>query len=107
MKKFVFAFGFLGVLGVLGSIGVGCSSDPCAASVDTYKAKYADCGKEFPVSSTTGSAATCTEAQGKAASCAADCFSAASCDCAGLGDATKCDMADLKTYSDCTAACAK
>jgi hypothetical protein len=104
MKKIVLACSMLGLLGILGAMGVGCGGNACEAAGDTIEAKYGECGKELPTSTASGTA-ECTEAAGKLAQCTADCFAAASCDCTGLGDIMKCDMADLMAYSDCSAKC--
>jgi hypothetical protein len=91
-----------------GLFAVGCGADACTTAGDDIAAKQASCPKPPPVvttSSTTGTAAACTDASGKILTCQATAIKAASCDCLGFGDSTKCLPADSKTFLDAFTAC--
>lgn len=102
MKNIVLA---CGILGILGALSIGCGGNACEKAGDQVEAKYTECGKSLPTTSGGSTSVECTDALGKSAQCSADCLSAASCDCIGLGDATKCTMDQLKSYTDCATAC--
>lgn len=59
-----------------GDIGFGLTA--CDAAVQIFAEKYAECGVELPPG--TGEVPGCTEGQGKAIACRADCVVAADCE---------------------------
>ena len=100
MKKMILAFGFLSVLGAMMA---GCGGNDCEKAADEFVAKIEDCGGT--VEETSGEAGECTAAAGKLALCTSACYTAAPCDCIGLGDATKCTAEDLDAYVKCGTDC--
>ncbi len=91
-----------------GLFAVGCGADACTQAGDDIAAKLAGCPKPPAVkttSSTTAAAPACTDAAGTIATCQAAAFTAASCDCIGGGDPTKCMPADAKKFTDAFTAC--
>ena len=102
MKNIVLA---CGILGILGALSIGCGGNACEAAANQVEDKYTQCGATLPTTSGTSTSVECTDALAKSAQCSADCLTAASCDCIGLGDATKCTMEDLKSFSDCSTKC--
>ena len=104
MKKMILAFGFLSVLGAMMA---GCGGNDCEKAADEYVAKIEECGGTVTETSGSGEAAECTAEAGALALCNSGCYTAAPCDCTGLGDATKCTAEDLEAYTTCTTDCAK
>ena len=102
MKKIVLA---CGILGILGALSIGCGGNACEKAADQVEAKFTDCGATLPTTSGTSGSTECTDDLGKKSQCSADCISAASCDCIGAGDITKCTADQAKSYGDCSTAC--
>jgi len=98
MTKTILACGIVGILGVL---GLGCGGNACEAAGEGYIAHYESCGNTLPEVSGSATETSCSDAQGKAAQCATDCYTAQSCDYVnGKGTAD-----EAKTYADCITAC--
>ncbi|MEO5725835.1 MAG: hypothetical protein ABI134_32520 [Byssovorax sp.] len=105
--NFKIAFVGAALMAFGGLFAVGCGGNDCEAAADTISAKLAGCPKPPTVTTTssTGASAECTDAAGALLKCQAAAFDAASCDCIGGGDITKCTADQAKSFSDAFTAC--
>ena len=79
----------------------------CQIAVDQVTIKLAGCPvpPQTTSSSSGGGQSECSAAQGKLLLCQVAAFTAASCDCLGAGDITKCTADESKAFSDAFTAC--
>jgi hypothetical protein len=107
--NFKIAFVGAALMAFGGLFAVGCGGDACTTAADDITAAQSACPDyKAPAATTTGgTAAECTDALGKTATCVAACTTGTSCECMGLDKSKMCAAADSKKFLDCFAACAK
>jgi hypothetical protein len=105
--NFKIAFVGAALMAFGGLFAVGCGGNACEDAATAISDKLAGCPNPPTATTTTstGAETECTDALGTIATCQAAAFTAASCDCIGGGDATKCtadqSAAFLKDLSAC------
>ena len=105
--NFKIAFVGAALMAFGGLFAVGCGGNACEDAVTAEQDKLAGCPNppKTSTATTSGTTVECTDALGTIATCQAAAFTAASCDCIGGGDITKCTAADAKSFSDAFTAC--
>ncbi len=105
--NFKIAFVGAALMAFGGLFAVGCGGNKCENAGTAIADKLQGCPKPPTVmaTSTSGAEVECSDAAGTLLTCQAAAFTAASCDCIGGGDLTKCTPADSKSFSDAFTAC--